>query len=177
MDENTKVSGPANDLDRFSELIGQWASGFTLLMVIVTFIVVVMRYVFDAGLIWLQESVIWMHACVFMLGASYTLRHEEHVRVDVFYRGMSERRRAWVDAVGVIVFLLPFCAFLAIKAWDFVAASWAIREVSRESGGLRYPLIPLMKTFILLMPLTVSLQGLSLLLQSIRQIRATDGRS
>ena len=174
MDEDTRLPEPDNDLDRFSELIGQWAAGFTLLMVIVTFVVVVMRYVFDAGLIWLQESVIWMHACVFMLGAAYTLRHEEHVRVDIFYRGMSDRRRALVDAIGVIVFLFPFCAFLAIKAWDFVAASWAIREVSRESGGLAYPLIPLLKTFILVMPIAVSLQGLSLLLQSIRRLRTRD---
>lgn len=162
---------PVTGLDRFSELTGQLTSWLTLLMVIVTFVIVVMRYVFDAGLIWLQESVIWMHACVFMLGAAYTLRHEEHVRVDIFYRDMSERRRALTDAVGVVVFLLPLCAFLAFKAWDFVAASWAIREVSRESGGLPYPLIPLLKTMVLVMPLAVSLQGLSLLMQSVRRLR------
>ena len=174
MDDNARVPQPDNALDRFSDWVGRWAAGFTLLMVIVTLVVVVMRYVFDAGLIWLQESVIWMHACVFMLGAAYALRHEEHVRVDIFYRGMSERRRALIDAIGVVVFLFPFCAFLAIKAWDFVAASWAIREVSRESGGLAYPLIPLLKTFILVMPLAVSLQGLSLLLHSVRRLRTTD---
>ena len=163
-----------NLFDRFSELTGRLTAWLTLLMVIVTFVVVVMRYVFDAGLIWVQESVIWMHACVFMLGAAYTLRHEEHVRVDIFYRGMSERRRALTDAIGVLVFLLPLCAFLAIKAWDFVVASWAIREVSRESGGLPYPLIPLLKTVILVMPLAVSLQGLSLMLHSLRRLRTPD---
>lgn len=139
-------------------------------MVLVTFVVVVMRYVFDAGLIWMQESVTWMHACVFMLGAAYALRHEEHVRVDIFYRGMSNRRRAFVDAVGVAVFLLPFCFFLALKAWDFVGASWAIREVSRESGGLPYPMIPLLKSVILIMPVAVGLQGISLLLHSLQQL-------
>lgn len=171
MSEPAPIPEIGNMLDRFSELTGRLTAWLTLLMVLVTFAVVVMRYVFDAGLIWVQESVIWMHACVFMLGAAYTLRHEEHVRVDIFYRGMSERRRALIDALGVVVFLLPLCAFLAIKAWDFVAASWAIREVSRESGGLPYPLIPLLKSAILVMPLAVSVQGLSLLLHSIRRLR------
>lgn len=174
MSEPAPIPEIGNMLDRFSELTGRLTAWLTLLMVLVTFAVVVMRYVFDAGLIWVQESVIWMHACVFMLGAAYTLRHEEHVRVDIFYRGMSERRRALIDALGVVVFLLPLCAFLAIKAWDFVAASWAIREVSRESGGLPYPLIPLLKTVILVMPIAVSLQGLSLLLHAIRRLRTTD---
>ena len=140
-------------------------------MVIVTFVVVVMRYVFDAGLIWLQESVIWMHAAVFMLGAAYTLRDEEHVRVDVFYRKMSARRRAWVNMTGVVIFLLPLCLFLAWNSFDFVTQSWRIREMSRESGGLPYPLIPMLKSILLLMPLAVALQGLSLFLASLRSLR------
>jgi TRAP-type mannitol/chloroaromatic compound transport system permease small subunit len=140
-------------------------------MVIVTFVVVIMRYVFDAGLIWVQESVVWMHAVVFMLGAAYTLRAEEHVRVDIFYRTMSERRRAWVDLIGVIVFLLPLCAFLAWASFDFVTQSWSIGESSRESGGLPYPFVPLLKSVLLLMPLAVSMQGLSLFARSINTLR------
>ena len=77
----------------------------------------------------------------------------------------------------LVVFLLPLCAFLAVKAWDFVAASWAIREVSRESGGLPYPLIPLLKTMVLVMPLAVSLQGVSMLLQSVRRLANSQVRS
>ena len=159
-----------NPLDRFGEAIGRLTAWLTLVMVLVTFVVVVMRYVFDAGLSWMQESVTWMHACVFMLGAAYTLRHEEHVRVDIFYRGMNDKRRALVDAVGIVVFLLPLCGFIAIKTWDFAAASWAMKEVSRESGGLPYPMIPLLKSVILVMPITLALQGLSLLLQSLRKL-------
>lgn len=140
-------------------------------MVIVTFIVVVMRYVFDAGLIWVQESVVWMHAVVFMLGAAYTLQAEEHVRVDVIYRSMSDKRRAWIDLVGVVIFLLPLCLFLGWKSFDFVTQSWAIREASRESGGLPYPFIPLLKSVLLLMPLTVALQGVSLFLKSLDTLR------
>lgn len=157
--------------DKISITTGKVSAWLTLLMVIVTFVIVVMRYIFDAGLIWLQESVIWMHAVVFMLGAAYTLQQEDHVRVDVFYRTMSARRRAWVDLIGVIIFLLPLCVFLAWKSVDFVTASWGLRESSRESGGLPYPLIPLLKSVLLLMPLTVALQGAALLLRSLVTLR------
>ena len=130
-----------------------------------------MRYVFDAGLIWLQESVIWMHAAVFMIGAAYTLLHEDHVRVDIFYSKMSDRGRAIVDVIGVVVFLLPLCGFLAFKAYDFAAASWLLHESSREPGGMPYPLIPALKSIVLIMPVAVALQGVSLLLRSLAAIR------
>lgn len=167
------MDAPRSDnlLDRFSTAIGRTTAWLTLFMIIVTFVVVVMRYVFDAGFIWLQESVVWMHAVVFMLGAAYTLRDEDHVRVDVFYRVMSPRHRAWVDLIGVVIFLFPLCAFLAFNTWDFVLQSWSIHEASREPGGLPYPFIPLLKSVILVMPVTVALQGLSLCLRSLRTVR------
>jgi len=158
-------------LDRISAVTGKISAWLTLFMVIVTFIVVIMRYVFDAGLIWVQESVVWMHAVVFMLGAAYTLQAEEHVRVDIFYRTMSARRRAWVDIAGVIVFLIPLCAFLAWASFDFVTQSWRLGESSRESGGLPYPFVPLLKTVLLLMPVAVALQGVSLCLKSVQTLR------
>jgi len=157
--------------DRISSITGKASAWLTLFMVVVTFVIVVMRYVFDAGLIWLQESVVWMHAVVFMLGAAYTLQQEDHVRVDILYRTMGVKGRAWVDLAGVIFFLLPLCAFLAWKSLDFVAASWGLREASRESGGLPYPLIPLLKTVLLLMPVAVALQGGALLLRSLKTLR------
>ena len=161
-----------NLLDRISTAIGRTASWLTLFMVVVTFVVVVMRYVFDAGLIWVQESVTWMHAAVFMLGAAYTLHDEEHVRVDVFYRNMAPRRRAWVDLIGVAIFLLPLCLFLAWNSFDFVTQSWQMREMSRESGGLPYPFVPILKSVLLLMPLAVAMQGVSLLLKSLKVLRS-----
>ncbi len=161
-------------IDRISTALGKAASWLTLFMVLVTFVVVVMRYVFDAGLIWVQESVTWMHAVVFMVGAAYTLQQEDHVRVDVFYRAMSATRKAWVDAIGVVLFVLPLCAFLAWKSYDFVAISWSIREASRESGGLPYPMVPLLKSVLLLMPAAVALQGVSLLMRSVSTIREGD---
>jgi TRAP-type mannitol/chloroaromatic compound transport system permease small subunit len=160
-----------NVIDRISEATGKAFAWLTLLMVIVTCVIVVMRYAFDAGLIWLQESVIWLHAAVFMLGAAYTLKHDEHVRVDVFYRVMSEKRRAWVDLLGMLFFLLPLCAFLLFKSYDFAATSWSIKEASRESGGLPYPLVPIAKSILVLMPLLVGLQGFATLLRSLKTIR------
>jgi TRAP-type mannitol/chloroaromatic compound transport system permease small subunit len=160
-------------LDRFSVLVGKAAAWMTLFMVLVTFAVVVMRYVFDVGFIWLQESVVWMHAFVFMAGAAYTLQQEEHVRVDIFYREMSDKGRAWVDFLGVLVFLLPLCAFLGWTAFDFVAVSWRLHEASRESGGMPYPMIPLLKSVLVIMPITLGLQGLSLLLKSVKTLRSS----
>ncbi len=172
MPDDTGNNSQPNILDRFSSVTGRLTAWLTLFMVVVTFIIVVMRYLFDAGQIWMQESVVWMHAFVFMVGAAYTLRRDEHVRVEIFYRDMSVVGRAWVDLLGVLIFLLPLCIFLAVKAWDYVAISWALREVSRESGGLPYPLLPLLKTVLLLMPAAVALQGISLALNSFKTIRA-----
>lgn len=158
-------------LDAFSIRVGHAVSWLTLLMVIVTFVIVVLRYVFGTGLIWLQESVTWMHAAVFMLGAAYTLQREEHVRVDIFYRKMSEQKRAWVNLLGVLVFIFPMCAFFVYQSIDYVAASWSLREVSRNSGGLSYPAVPLLKSVLVIMPVAVALQGLALLLRAAQVIR------
>jgi TRAP-type mannitol/chloroaromatic compound transport system permease small subunit len=160
-----------NRLDRFSIATGKLTSWLTLAMVVVTAVIVVMRYWFDAGFIWLQESVTWMHAVVFMVGAAYTLQQEEHVRVDIFYRAASDKGRAWVDLSGTIVFLFPFCAFLAYASYGYAAASWSLHESSRESGGLPYPLIPVLKSALLFMPIAVSLQGVSLFMKSVATIR------
>lgn len=159
-------------IDRVSIVTGRAVSWLTLAMVLVTFVIVVLRYVFDVGLIWLQETVTWFHAVVFMLGAAYTLQQEEHVRVDIFYRNMSERRRAWVNLLGVILFVFPMCAFFVWTSWGYVSSSWTIGEVSRNAGGLPYPFLPLLKSLLLLMPLAVALQGVSLLLKSLNVIRS-----
>lgn len=162
----------ANHIDAINIAIGRATAWLTLLMVAVTLLIVVMRYVFGIGLIWLQESLTWMHAAVFMLGAAYTLQVDEHVRVDVFYREMSPTRRAWINLVGTLIFLLPLCVFLAIESSDYVRAAWQIRETSINAGGLPYPALPLLKSMLVAMPVLVALQGLSSILQSLRTIRA-----
>jgi TRAP-type mannitol/chloroaromatic compound transport system permease small subunit len=143
-------------------------------MVAVTFVVVVLRYIFDLGWIWMQESVVWMHAAVFMLAAAYTLNRDEHVRVDIFYRSMSPKRKALVDALGAVVFLFPVSIFLLVTSWDYVSVSWAIREGSREAGGLPYPFVPLLKSVIPLTALLLVLQGITDLIRSVSTLTGRD---
>jgi TRAP-type mannitol/chloroaromatic compound transport system permease small subunit len=168
---NSGVTGISDTLDRISDCIGRAVAWLTLLMVLVTFVIVILRYVLNASFIWLQESLTWMHAVVFMLGAAYTLQQEGHVRVDIFYRDMSPKRRGLVNLLGVLLFVFPLCVFFVYQAYDYVAASWNLREISRDSGGIPYPAIPLLKSLLLLMPATVALQGLSLLLRSWQVLR------
>jgi TRAP-type mannitol/chloroaromatic compound transport system permease small subunit len=84
---------------------------------------------------------------------------------------MSARRQALVDLVGVTIFLLPLCGFLALIAYDFAAASWSIHESSREPGGLPYPMIPLLKSLVIVMPVAVALQGVSMLMRAVTTLR------
>ncbi len=171
MQERPAHSRVPDAFDKISIVTGRITSWLTLIMVIVTVIVVIMRYVFDAGAVWMQESVVWMHAMVFMVGAAYTLQQDEHVRVDIFYRDMGERRRAWVDLLGTLLFLLPLCLFLGYKSWDFVVVSWQLAESSREPGGMPYPFVPLLKSVTLVMPLLLVLQGVAMLIRALQVLR------
>lgn len=164
-------------IDSLIRTVGQAVAWLTLAMVLFMFAIVVLRYAFGVGPIWLQESVTWMHAVVFMLGGAYTMQRDEHVRVDIFYRGMSSTGRAWIDILGVVLLLLPLCAFIIYESCDYVSASWSIREGGRDAGGLPYPFVPLLKSVLIVMPLLVLLQGISLLAASVRNIRGvTDSR-
>ncbi|MFO7593188.1 MAG: TRAP transporter small permease subunit [Pseudomonadota bacterium] len=155
----------ARRLDQLSEWSGRLIAWLTLGMVLVTFAVVVLRYLFDTGWIALQESITYMHALVFMLGAAYTLRHDGHVRVDIFYQKFGPRGRAWVDLLGTLLLLLPVTLFVTWISWDYVATAWELKEGSREAGGL--PGVYLLKTAIPLMALLLLLQGISLALRSL----------
>lgn len=154
----------AQALGRVSEWTGRAVAWLMLPMVLVTFIVVTLRYVFDLGWIWMQESVVWMHAAVFMLAAAYTLRRDEHVRVDIFYRGLDPRRRALVNIAGSLLLLMPVMVFLIVTSLDYVSVSWSIREGSREAGGLPFPFVPLLKSLIPVTAVLVIVQGLAQLL-------------
>ncbi len=153
------LAGLARTLDALNEWLGRAVAWMTLGMVLVTFLVVLLRYLFDLGWIAMQESVTYMHAVVFLAGAAYTLRHDGHVRVDVFYKGFSPRTRAWVDLLGSLLLLLPVCGFIAWASWDYVAQSWAIREGSREAGGL--PGVFLLKTLLLVLVASLVLQAVA----------------
>lgn len=143
----------------------------TLAMVLVTFAIVVLRHAFNLGWVAMQETVTWMHGIVFMLGAAYALRHEAHVRVDVFYRGFSERRRACADLFGTVFLLAPLAAFILWSSWDYVADSWSIRERSREAGGL--PGLFLLKTVIPLTAILLFIQAVAVVCRALSSIRGS----
>ena len=145
--------------DNFTECIGKIIAWCTLLMVLLTFAIVVLRYGFNLGWIAMQESVLYFHGFVFMLGAAYTLKNEGHVRVDIFYQKFSLRKKALVDLFGALFLLLPVCIFIFVISFDYVVISWRIMEESPEAGGL--PLVYLNKSLLLLLALTLSLQGMA----------------
>ncbi|MFC6670643.1 TRAP transporter small permease subunit [Marinobacterium aestuariivivens] len=146
-------------LDAFSEWSGRIISWLTLLMVLITFAIVVMRYLFNVGNIALQESVIYMHSFVFLLGAAYTLKHDGHVRVDIFYRPLTERGKAWINLLGTLLLLLPVSVFILVISWDYVATSWSLLEGSQEAGGIPYRYV--LKSTLIAMPIMMIMQGLA----------------
>jgi len=167
----------AGFLRRFSELSGAIIAWLTLPMVFGTFLIALLRYAFSVNWIWMQELVVWMHALVFMLAAAYTLNRDEHVRVDIFYRQFSERRKALVDFLGSLVFLLPMSIMLIITSSDYVVTSWSIGEGSRESGGLPFPFVPLLKTVIPLAFVLVAVQGIAIVCDAWNVLMSRDGRA
>jgi TRAP-type mannitol/chloroaromatic compound transport system permease small subunit len=158
------LSEIAKRLGMINEWTGRAVAWLTLLMVIITFTVVVLRYGFNLGSIAMQESVIYLHALNFMLGAAYTLKHDAHVRVDIFYQKMGPRGQAWVDLFGTLLLLLPVCCFIFWTSWEYVAAAWAVQETSGEAGGL--PFVYLLKSILLLMPSLLIIQGAVIIITS-----------
>ena len=155
----------ADVLDGIADRTGRAVSWLTLGVVLITFAVVLLRYGFNLGWIAMQESITYLHAAVFMLGAAYTLRHDGHVRVDILYRKSSPRARAWIDLFGALLLLLPVCIFIVWASWNYVTVSWSLREGSQEAGGL--PAVFILKTAIPVMALLLILQGCSQALRSV----------
>ena len=150
-----------NSINRY---VGEIISWFTLLMVLITFLVVVLRYGFNIGFIWMQESVRFMYAAVFLLCGGYTLLKDKHVRVDVLYLNLSQRNKALVDLLGSIFLLLPVCFVIFYYSWSYVINSWQQMEGSIEERGLH--LVFIMKTFIWLFAILVSMQSLATIINS-----------
>lgn len=151
-------------IDSFTDRCGRFLAWLGLAMALVTTLIVIMRYGFNVNSIFAQEAVVYMHGCLFMLGAAYALKSGAHVRVDIFYRDFGPRAQAWVNSLGGIVFLMPLCLFILFSSWDYVSESWAIRETSPEAGGI--PAVFLLKTLMPLLALNLFLQGLAETLRS-----------
>ena len=152
-------------IDSLNERVGRFVSWLTLALVLVTFCIVVLRYLFNLSWVMMQESIIYLHALIFMLGAAYTLKHEGHVRVDIIYQRCTPVVKAWIDLLGTLCLLLPVAGFILWISWEYVIDSWDILERSRNSGGL--PFVYLLKSCLLIMSGLLILQGLSLLMGKI----------
>ena len=160
-----------SNINKINIYIGETISWLTLFMVLVTVLVVVLRYGFSIGFIWMQESVRFMYAGVFLLCAGFTLQKDKHVRVDVLYLNMSERKRAIVDLLGSLFLLLPVCFVIFYYSWSYVINSWVRMEGSIEERGLH--LVFIMKTFIWLFSFLVSLQSIATIINSFHIIKSS----
>lgn len=132
-------------------------------MVVVTCAVVTARYLFNFGSIGLQESVMYMHGAVFMLGIAFTLKEHGHVRVDVLYEKFPPRVKVCIDIAGHLLFLIPFSIFILWTSLEYVSFSWSLRESSGQPGGL--PAVYLIKGLIPAMAFLLLLQGISEILK------------
>ena len=134
--------------------------------------VVVLRYIFGVGWIMMQESIVYMFGILFLVGASYTLHHNGHVRVDIFYREASQKRKALTDLLGTFLLLIPVSLMIFIPSWTYVIQSWSYLEGSKETSGI--PAVFVLKSFILVFCVLVILQGISLAIHSLRVLRGEE---
>lgn len=165
----------AKTIDALNEKVGRTVSWLALFMVLVQFVVVLLRYVFGIGSIFMQESIIYMHGLLFMLGAGYTLLHGGHVRVDIFYGAASERKQAIVDFFGVIFLLFPVLILIMVYSWPYVANSWSILESSKETSGI--PAVFILKSAIVAFCGLMALQGLSMAIHSLAIIKGVEHKA
>ena len=157
----------ADRIDSLNTQIGRAAAWLVLVVVLLQFALVVARYQFGLGSLWLSETVIYAHATLFLLAGAWTLSVGAHVRVDIFYADASLRAKSVIDLIGAVLLLLPFALVLLWLSWPYVERSWAILEHSQEASGL--PLVFALKTLIPLFAVLMALQGLA---QAIRAVEA-----
>ena len=154
--------------DSINNVVGRALSWFLPAMTFLTLVIIIAATVFRLGWVWLHETVVYMHAILFMLAGAYTLKHNEHARIDVFYNRLSRQGQAWVDLCGAVFLLIPTCILIFMVSWPYVADSWAVREHSVEGQGL--PAVFLLKTCILLFAALFMVQGIALAAKSLRSI-------
>ncbi|WP_163649667.1 TRAP transporter small permease subunit [Modicisalibacter sp. 'Wilcox'] len=158
MNRGPSLPAPLAWIDAITERLGKALAWLVMAMMLIQFLIVVLRYLFNFNSIPMQESVMYMHATLFLLAAGYTLKHDGHVRVDIFYRTFSPRKQAWVDLLGTLLLLLPFMVFVIATSLGYVGKSWAILEGSPDTGGI--PGVFLLKTLIPLFAGLMILQGI-----------------
>ncbi|MFH1136953.1 MAG: TRAP transporter small permease subunit [Pseudomonadota bacterium] len=155
-------------IDRLNELVGRGTAWVTLLLVVVIFIDVILRYAFNISYVFVQELEWHLFGFIFLIGAGYTLLHDAHVRVDIFYQRLGEKGRAWINLWGVLLFLIPGCLLIIVTSWKFAFTAFQISEGSPDPGGI--PFRYLIKGCIPVGFGLLLLQGISLGLHSLLQI-------
>ena len=163
---------PASTLDQGIFWLARTVSWCVPVMAALVLVIVVLRYGFNTGAIAAQETVQYLHAAIFMLGAAVALQADQHVRVDIFYRRFSARQQAWVNGLGHVVFTLPLCGLIGWGSWGYVTDSWSAREASPEPGGL--PFVYLLKTLIPAMAVLLALQALAQMARALTILRQRD---
>lgn len=146
-------------IDRLNETVGRIVSWAAVFMVLITLLIVILRYFFDMGWIAMQESVVYLHSVLFLLGAAYTLKNSGHVRVDIFYGKMSPQNKARVDFLGSLFLLIPVCVVILFYSIGYVKDAWDVLEGSREAGGIHA--VYLLKTLIPAFSILMILQAVS----------------
>jgi TRAP-type mannitol/chloroaromatic compound transport system permease small subunit len=155
-------------IDRSNEAVGRVVSWVTLLLVVVVFVDVVMRYLFKTSFVFTQELEWHLFAFIFLIGAGYTLLHDGHVRVDIIYQRLGVKGRAWINLIGVIFFLIPGCYLVISTSWHFVSNSFSMLEGSPDPGGIPYRFI--VKGTMTVGYILLLLQGLSMGVHALLQI-------
>lgn len=160
-----------NRLDNLAEITGRATAWLVLGLTLLVCYDVLMRYAFQSGSVALQELEWHLFALIFLFGAAYTLKHDDHVRVDVFSnsRFVSNKQRAWIEIIGSVFFLMPFCALIIFSGYPFFENAFLYKEGSPDPGGLPYRFI--LKGAMLVAFALLFLQGLAELLQNIIKLQ------
>ena len=152
-------------ISAINRVVGEALSWLALACVLVCFTVVVQRYAFSTSTLWMQDLYVWLSGAMFTGVAGFALLRDDHVRVDIFYRPASVRRKAMADLFGVVAFLFPFMFIIFAYGWPSIARSWSYYEASSNVGGM--PGLFVLKSFIIVFAVLVSLQGLAMALRAI----------
>ena len=155
-------------IQKLNTKIGKLVSWCLLLMVVLTCIIVILRYVFNIGFIWMQELVRFLYAAVFLICAAFTFSADEHVRVDIFYSRLSIKKKKIVNLLGNIFLLLPVCTTILLYSFNYVVNSWVQLEGSLEERGLH--LVYIMKSFIWIFAIMLIIEAANQIINNIKSI-------
>jgi TRAP-type mannitol/chloroaromatic compound transport system permease small subunit len=157
-------------IDRLNAVLGSAAAWAVLAMVLVQFAIIMLRFAFGLGSLWMQESLHYLLAVLVLFAAPWTLLANGHVRVDIFYADAAPRTQARIDLAGALFLLIPFMAAIIWFSWPYAARAWAIMEGSREAGGI--PLVFLLKSSIPAFAALMLLQGFAQAFRAVLSLTA-----